>query len=154
MPLATYGLRALFVSGHDGLLCGACVHTYSQACSSSDTCDHAAAEAMAGSDEGSDRQGQQSDSPPASTSGRPPNPSRPFSSSHSKHEEDVLRISGQGYHVAHTVLLLSKMLQSYMTFQEAVPLLAAETARRAVELLKVHLLTHHTFRFCFIHLAC
>ena len=66
----------------------------------------------------------------------------------------MLRVSGQGYHVAHTVLLLSKMLQSYMTFQEAVPLLAADTARRAVELLKVDLLMRHEFCFCLARLAC
>ena len=39
--------------------------------------------------------------------------------------------------MAHTVLLLLRMLQTYMTFQQAVPLLAADTARRAVELIKV-----------------
>lgn len=49
----------------------------------------------------------------------------------------MLWLGGQRYHVAHTVLLLLRMLQAYMTFQEAVPLLAAETARRAVDLLKV-----------------
>lgn len=81
------------------------------------------------------RQGQQSEGTPA-TSGRPP------STPHKSSEEDVLRIAGQRYHVAHTVLLLLRMLQSYMTFQEAVPLLAAETARRAVDLLKV--ITHLT----------
>lgn len=46
-------------------------------------------------------------------------------------------MGGQQYHVAHTVLLLLRMLQGYMTFQGAVPLLAPETARRAVDLLKV-----------------
>lgn len=87
---------------------------------------------------GAGRQEQLSDSPQASTSARPPNPSGSRTTApHGRHEEEVLRVAGQRYHVAHTVLLLLRMLQSYMTFQEAVPLLAAETARRAVELLKV-----------------
>lgn len=42
--------------------------------------------------------------------------------------------------MAHTVLLLLRMLQTYMTFLHAVPLLAADTARRAVELIKASLL--------------
>ena len=83
------------------------------------------------------RQAQQSETSPASTSGRPPYLSTMQTLPRHRHEEDVLRIAGQSYHVAHTVLLLLRMLQSYMTFQEAVPLLAAETARRAVDLLKV-----------------
>ena len=87
---------------------------------------------------GAGRQGQLLDSPQASTSARRPNPSGPRTTTpHSRHEEEVLRVAGQRYHVAHTMLLLLRMLQSYMIFQEAVPLLAAETARRAVELLKV-----------------
>ena len=48
----------------------------------------------------------------------------------------MLRLAGQRFHVAHTALLLLRMLQSYMTFQETVPSLVAETARRAVDLLK------------------
>lgn len=97
----------------------------------------AAVEAKADRDRAG-RQGQLSDSPQASTSACPPKPSGPRTTApHVRHEEEVLRIAGQRYHVAHTVLLLLRMLQSYMTFQEAVPLLAAETARRAVELLKV-----------------
>ena len=97
----------------------------------------AAAESRADHD-GAGRQGQLSDSPQPSTSARPSNPSGPRTTSpHGRHEEEVLRVAGQRFHVAHTVLLLLRMLQGYMTFQEAVPLLAAETARRAVDLLKV-----------------
>ena len=97
----------------------------------------AAAESEADQD-GAGRQGQLSDSPQPSTSARPSNPSGPRTTTpHSRHEEEVLRVAGQRFHVAHTVLLLLRMLQAYMTFQEAVPLLAAETARRAVDILKV-----------------
>ncbi|DBA81853.1 hypothetical protein WJX77_011322 [Trebouxia sp. C0004] len=64
-------------------------------------------------------------------------PIPPHHSTNHKHAEDVLRVKEQGFHVAHTVLLLLRMLQTYMTFQQAVPLLAADTARRAVELIKV-----------------
>ena len=46
-------------------------------------------------------------------------------------------MGAQKLHVAHTALLLLRMLQAYMTFQEAVPFLIADTARRAVDLLKV-----------------
>lgn len=100
-------------------------------------CHPVSAEVQADQDEAG-RQGQLSDSPQASTSAGPPKPSGPHTTApHGRHEEEVLRIAGQRYRVAHTVLLLLRMLQSYMTFQEAVPLLAAETARRAVELLKV-----------------
>ncbi len=81
------------------------------------------------------------DSPPASTSGRSSHPPSPPPEPNHKHEDDVLTVTGQGFHVAHTVLLLLRMLQTYMTFQQAVPLLAADTARRAVELLKVSPLT-------------
>lgn len=90
--------------------------------------------------DGAGRQGQPSNSPPASTSGRPSNPSGPRTippRSPSRRDEEVLRVGGQQYHVAHTVLLLLRMLQGYMTFQGAVPLLAPEIARRAVDLLKV-----------------
>ena len=101
------------------------------------SCDVGTAELTADED-GAGRQGQPSDSPQASTSGRPSNPSGPRTTTpHGRHEEEVLRIAGQRYHVAHTVLLLLRMLHRYMAFQEAVPLLAAETARRAVDLLKV-----------------
>lgn len=55
----------------------------------------------------------------------------------------MLRVGGQRHHVAHTVLLLLRMLQAYMTFQQAVPLLAAETARRAADLLKVTSFLHY-----------
>ena len=72
------------------------------------------------------------------TSGRPSDPISPYLSPNHKHEEDVLRVKEQGFHVAHTVLLLLRMLQTYMAFQQAVPLLAADTARRAVELIKVN----------------
>ncbi len=77
------------------------------------------------------------DTNPPSTSGRPSDPIPPHHSPNHKHEEDVLRVKEQGFHVAHTVLLLLRMLQTYMIFQQAVPLLAADTARRAVELIKV-----------------
>ena len=88
---------------------------------------------------GAGRQGQLSGSPQPSTSARPPNASGPRTPTpHGRHEEEVLRVAGQRLHVAHTVLLLLRMLQSYITFQDAVPLLAAETARRAVDLLKVN----------------
>ncbi|KAA6426324.1 MAG: VPS54 isoform 2 [Trebouxia sp. A1-2] len=76
------------------------------------------------------------DTNPPSTSGRPSDPKPPHHSPNHKHQEDVLRVQEQGFHVAHTVLLLLRMLQTYMTFQQAVPLLAADTARRAVELIK------------------
>lgn len=96
----------------------------------------AAAESKADQD-GAGRQGQLSDSPQLGTSARPPDPSRPRTTTlHGRHEEEALRVAGQRLHVAHTVLLLLRMLQGYMAFQDAVPLLAAETARRAVDLLK------------------
>lgn len=76
-------------------------------------------------------------SPLASTSGRPPTHASPPGHASSRHEADTLHISGQGYHVAHTVLLLLRMQQTYLSFRGAVPLLAAETARRATDLLKV-----------------
>ena len=78
------------------------------------------------------------DTNPPSTSGRPSDPFPPHRRPTHKHEEDVLRVKEQGFHVAHTVLLLLRMLQTYMAFQQAVPLLAADTARRAVELIKVN----------------
>lgn len=75
--------------------------------------------------------------PPASVSGRPSNPSPPSHHANGRHETDKLHINNQGYHVAHTVLLLLRMQQTYLAFRDAVPLLAAETARRAADLLKV-----------------
>ncbi|KAL3152085.1 hypothetical protein ABBQ32_001192 [Trebouxia sp. C0010 RCD-2024] len=95
---------------------------------------------LTGDLDGAPRQGQPSESPKASTSGRASHPSERRTTtphSHSRQEEEVLRVGGQRHHVAHTVLLLLRMLQAYMTFQQAVPLLAAETARRAADLLKV-----------------
>lgn len=80
------------------------------------------------------------DTAPPTTSGRPSDPTPGHHRPHQTHEADVLRVKGQGFHVAHTVLLLLRMLQTYQTFLHAVPLLAADTARRAVELIKASLL--------------
>ena len=116
-------------------LAGVCRECTDQFASHRLTCGVAAADI-----DGPSRQGQPSESPEPSTSGRPSHPLEPRTTSrhsNSRHEEEVLTVGGQRYHVAHTVLLLLRMLQAYMTFQEAVPLLAAETARRAVDLLKV-----------------
>jgi len=88
------------------------------------------------------------DTNPPSTSGRPSDPIPPHRRPNHKHEEDVLRVKEQGFHVAHTVLLLLRMLQTYMAFQQAVPLLAADTARRAVELIKVTFFLHCCFADC------
>lgn len=76
-------------------------------------------------------------SPPTSTSGRPPTPTPPSHHANGRHEADKLYVNSQGYHVAYTVLLLLRMQQTYLTFQDAVPSLAAEIARRATDLLKV-----------------
>ena len=55
----------------------------------------------------------------------------------SKHDEELLRVTGHSFHVAHTAVVLLRMLQTYMAFQQAVPLLMPDTARTALDLLKV-----------------
>ncbi len=94
------------------------------------------------------------DTNPPSTSGRPSDPKPPHLSPNHKHEEDVLRVKEQGFHVAHTVLLLLRMLQTYMAFQQAVSLLAADTARRAVELIKVTFSLHCCLADCHYCFLC
>ena len=48
-----------------------------------------------------------------------------------------LQVGGRGFFVVKTQLVLLDMLSSYCEFQQAVPTLAADTAQRALEILKV-----------------
>ncbi len=61
------------------------------------------------------------DTNPPSTSGRPSDPNSPSLSPNHKHEEDVLRVKEQGFHVAHTVLHLSALVSTGQLTDQSVP---------------------------------
>lgn len=49
----------------------------------------------------------------------------------------VLAVGRQQFHAVNTTLMLLRMLEEYLAFQDSVPSLGADVARRVVELLKV-----------------
>ena len=48
-----------------------------------------------------------------------------------------LRVGGKDYHVVAAVLMMLGLIESYLHYQEAVPVFTGEVAHRIVELLKV-----------------
>ena len=48
-----------------------------------------------------------------------------------------LRVGGKSYHVVAAVLMMLGLIESYLHYQEVVPVFTGEVAHRIVELLKV-----------------
>lgn len=48
-----------------------------------------------------------------------------------------LRVGGKNYHVVAAVLMMLGLIESYLHYQEVVPVFTGEVAHRIVELLKV-----------------
>lgn len=60
-----------------------------------------------------------------------------------------LQVGGKNYHVVAAVLMMLGLIESYLHYQEVVPVFTGEVAHRIVELLKVwHILSYLLYKPC------